>query len=98
MDPSRWTEIKRWGTAVTWVYFTFLFAWVLLYWATHDRFAYLALINTLAVYLFIPMPLVGVWAFMVRRREVWGRFGCRDRCVSCPVGQPVFANLAERGG
>lgn len=71
MDQKRWVIVKRWGTAAVWVYFTFLFAWCLLYWGTRDQIAYLALINTLAVYLFFPMPVVLIWAVLDRRREIW---------------------------
>lgn len=61
----------RWLTAAAWAYFTILFGWVVLYLLTGDRFGYLSLVNMLAVYLFLPLPVILIVAIFIRRWEVW---------------------------
>lgn len=63
--------IKRYTIAAVWVYFTILFGWLALYLTTGDRIGYVSLVNSLAVYLFFPIPLVFLIAFLVRRAEIW---------------------------
>lgn len=60
----------RWWVAFLWVYFTLLFLWAAMYVATGDRFAPVALLNNLAVYLFIPLPLGILTAWWLKRREL----------------------------
>jgi vancomycin resistance protein VanJ len=62
---------KRYTVAAIWVYFTVLFGWLALYLGTGDRFGYISLVNSLAVYLFFPLPLVFLIALFVRRAEIW---------------------------
>ncbi len=63
--------IKRWLPPLVWVYFTLLFGWATVYWLTGDRNGHLALVNALAVYLFIPLPIVLLANLFLRRREIW---------------------------
>ena len=53
------------------VYFTCLFAWVILRLLFGDRWWWLFLVNSFAVYLFFPLPLILLVAFLARRREIW---------------------------
>lgn len=53
------------------VYVVGLFAWFAAYSLTGDRFGPLALINSLALYLFLPLALVLVASLLVRRPELW---------------------------
>lgn len=55
------------GITLTWIYFTFLFGWLVLYLVTGDRFGLLGIINTLALYYFIPLPLAAILAAVSRR-------------------------------
>ncbi|MBW8012219.1 MAG: hypothetical protein FVQ83_13450 [Chloroflexi bacterium] len=63
--------LNRWVTVIVWVYFTFLFGWLFAYVILGDRNGYLALVNTLAVYLFSPLPFVLLLGVFLRRREIW---------------------------
>ncbi len=69
--PKPSSEFRPWLVAAIWVYFTVLFGWFGAYLLTGDRLAYVALLNTLAVYLFLPLPLVLAAAPWLRRKEVW---------------------------
>jgi endonuclease/exonuclease/phosphatase (EEP) superfamily protein YafD len=62
---------RRYAIAAIWVYFTILFFWLLAYLFTGDRFAVIAAVNMLAVYLFSPLPIVLLAAPFLHRREVW---------------------------
>jgi len=57
-------------TVITWFYFILLFGWLTLYLLTKDTFGYLGVINSLAVYLFFPLPLTAVVAAWTRRRDL----------------------------
>ena len=70
MKPLK-TFFPRYLTALAWVYFTGLFGWLGAYLLTGDRFGYLALVNSLALYLFFPLPIILLIALYVRRRSVW---------------------------
>ncbi len=63
--------IIRFLHAFAWVYFTGLFGWLGAYLLTGDRFGYVALINALAPYLFLPLPGMVFIAWFLRRRSVW---------------------------
>jgi vancomycin resistance protein VanJ len=63
--------LHRWGTAANWVYLTWLLLWATLYFLTGDLIPHLALVNNLAVYLFVPLPLVLLAGIFFRRREIW---------------------------
>jgi len=58
-------------TATLWVYFTLLFGWLLLYSLTGDSLGAISIVNMLAVYLFLPLPIIFVFAFFIRRVEIW---------------------------
>ena len=72
-------RITAWLTArlVTFsrVYFTFLFAWAILRLLFGDRWWWLFLVNSFAVYLFAPLPLILLIGLVARRRETWIGFG-----------------------
>lgn len=57
--------------AVIWMYYIILFGWLTGYLIFGDR-GYLALVNTLALYLFYPLPLVAIILLWLRRRNLWG--------------------------
>jgi endonuclease/exonuclease/phosphatase (EEP) superfamily protein YafD len=61
---------RRYLVAGSWLYLTLLFGWLFLYLVFGDRFGYLGLVNSLAVYLFFPLPLMLLIAALFRRREV----------------------------
>ena len=67
--------LARWLPPLTWVYFTILFGWVVLYLLLGDRQGYLALVNQIAHLLFYPLPIVLLMAFLLKRREIWIGFG-----------------------
>lgn len=62
---------RRWLPPLIWVYFTLLFGWLAGYLLFGDRLAYLALANSMAVYLFAPLPFVLAANLYLRRRELW---------------------------
>ena len=61
----------NWLHPLIWSYFTVVFAWVIMHSLFGDRPWWLFVINALAFYLFVPLPLVLLIAFFLRRREVW---------------------------
>jgi endonuclease/exonuclease/phosphatase (EEP) superfamily protein YafD len=63
--------ISRYLIAANWAYFTLLFVWLALSLLTGDLFAPVALANLLAVYLFLPLPLELLSAWLTRRAELW---------------------------
>ena len=63
--------IKNLINAVVWAYFSLLFVWLLVHTLTGDQIPTLAAINMLAVYLFLPLPLVILGAFLLRRTGIW---------------------------
>lgn len=67
--------LLRLGIAFSWVYLALLACWLLAYLTTGDRFGYLGFINLLAVYLFLPLPVVLLTAIAGRRRGLWIGFG-----------------------
>jgi len=61
--------------SLSWGCLILLFGWLLAYLATGDRFGYLGLLNMLAVYFFIPLPVVLLAAAVCRQRSLWIGFG-----------------------
>lgn len=57
----------RWIIRVSWVYLVFLALWLALHLLVGDRLGHLALVNLLAVYLFLPAGLILVAALICRR-------------------------------
>jgi vancomycin resistance protein VanJ len=53
------------------VYFTFLLGWVILRALAGDRWWWLFMFNSLALYLFAPLPVILIVAILGRRRDVW---------------------------
>jgi endonuclease/exonuclease/phosphatase (EEP) superfamily protein YafD len=70
------------------VYFTLLFAWAILHALFGDRWWWLFLPNSFAVYLFLPLPAILVIALLARRRETWLGFG-----VALALGAYLFGGL-----
>ena len=62
--------LRRYAIALGWVYFTILFGWLLLYLIFGSGGGYLALLNNLVVYLFFPLPLIGMIALITQRRDL----------------------------
>jgi len=54
-----------------WIYFTFLFGWLGIYLLTGDRIGPVSLMNLLAVYWFLPLPLIILANLFLRRRVIW---------------------------
>src|SRR5512136_420722 len=53
------------------LYFTLLFGWALAHAAWGDRWWWLFALNSFAIYLFAPLPLILALALFARRRETW---------------------------
>jgi endonuclease/exonuclease/phosphatase (EEP) superfamily protein YafD len=53
------------------LYFAGLSAWLLLWAIFRDRWSWLFAVNSLAVYLFAPLPLAAAVALLARRRDLW---------------------------
>ncbi len=64
-------SILRWVVAACWVYLTFFALWLLLYLLTGDAIGWVGLVSALAVYLFLPLPVVAFVAWRTSRRELW---------------------------
>lgn len=54
-----------------WAYFALVLLWLIAYLGFGDRFALLAVINMLAVYLFYPLPLVIVLTVILKNKHLW---------------------------
>ena len=67
---SKWA--RRIASAFVFAYTALLVGWVIAHKLIGDGFWLLALINSFAVYLFAPLPLVALVTILVRRRELWG--------------------------
>ena len=57
------------------LYFLCLFGWIILRTLLGDHWWWLFLLNSFAVYLFLPLPAILVIALLARKREVWIGFG-----------------------
>lgn len=75
MKDKLFEFFRRFTLASLWVYLTLLFVWVGFYFLSGDKFGYVGLINSIAIYLYIPLPFVLVGAVVFRRRELWFGFG-----------------------
>jgi endonuclease/exonuclease/phosphatase (EEP) superfamily protein YafD len=60
--------LARYAIAGSWVYYTLLFLWALGYFVTGDRYPLFVILNAVALYLFLPVPLAAVVAIVTRRR------------------------------
>ena len=58
---------RRIVLSLSWLYLALLAAWFTLNLLTGDRFALIGLITLLAVYLFVPLPAIGLAALVFRR-------------------------------
>ena len=71
-------------TAAAWIYLGILFAWLAFYLLSGERLLVIALLNTLAVYFFLPLPLVALAAAFTHSWELW---------AGTLIGTAVFAWL-----
>jgi endonuclease/exonuclease/phosphatase (EEP) superfamily protein YafD len=76
------TRSYRYFTAAAWIYFSLLYGWLILYLLSGDRSGWLSMVNMLAVYLFLPLPLVFAANLYLRRVEIW---------IGALLGAAVFA-------
>ena len=79
MPKSRYSTkiqsfLNRWIPPLIWVYFTGLFGWVVSYLLFKDA-GYLFIINSIALYLFFALPLIGIFALIFKRPRIWGGIG-----------------------
>jgi len=58
-----------------WAYLTLLFGWLAVYLTTGERNGAIAIVNLLAVYLFLPLPLVILGSIFLRRASLLGISG-----------------------
>jgi endonuclease/exonuclease/phosphatase (EEP) superfamily protein YafD len=70
MDETRDFKLYRALTSLTHIYFIFLMGWFLLYLLTGDLIPYVGLINSIAVYLFLPLPAAVLMAITTRRKDL----------------------------
>lgn len=54
-----------------WVYFTFIFGWAIAHSLFGDHPWWLFVLNALAFYLFLPLPLIAWIAIYIRRWDIW---------------------------
>ncbi|NMC11921.1 MAG: hypothetical protein GYA34_03460 [Chloroflexi bacterium] len=54
-----------------WVYIVLVLVWFFTYLGFGDRFALLAVVNMLAVYLFYPLPLVIILTVILKNKRLW---------------------------
>lgn len=57
-----------------WLYFILLFAWLIAYLFFGDASPYLGIVNLIAVYLFLPLPVAFFIALVSRRIDLWLAF------------------------
>ena len=62
--------LKRYLIVLCWVYFTILFGWLVIYLLTGDQFVFMGFLTNIAVYLFIPVPIVALTAVFTRRKDL----------------------------
>ena len=86
------TGVSSWLTArlvtLARVYFTVLFAWAILRALFGDRWWWLFVPNSFAVYLFLPLPAILLIALLARKRETWLGVG-----VALALGTYLFGGL-----
>jgi len=63
-------HLNTWLHVVVWGYMVLVLGWFIAYLAFGDQFGFLALINSLAVYLFFPVPLLIAAALFMRRKAL----------------------------
>jgi endonuclease/exonuclease/phosphatase (EEP) superfamily protein YafD len=76
--------LKRFLSAAIWIYFAALFAWLAAYMLSGDRFGLVSLVNILAVYLFLPLPVILLANLNLRQPPIW---------VAAGLGLVAFAWL-----
>jgi endonuclease/exonuclease/phosphatase (EEP) superfamily protein YafD len=93
-----WTAARL--VTLTRVYLTMLLAWSIARALFGDRWWWLFFTNSVAIYLFLPLPLVLAAALVVRRRETWIVFGVMLALFACLFGALFIPKLppAQAGG
>ena len=81
MDEKKNSKTSRIIIGITVTYFILLYGWLFLYILSGDSFAYLGLVNSLAVYLFFPLLPALVIALWAKRKEL---------IASALVGAAIF--------
>jgi len=76
MSPGpRAVKLRDWLSArlitLSYVYFTCLLFWTILRFFFQDRWSWLFLVSGFAPYLFLPLPIILLVAFVTRKRVVW---------------------------
>lgn len=67
-----WQWVKRSIFAGSVIYVVGLLVWMLLWQLAADRWWWLFVVNSLAMYLWLPLPLVGLGALLIRSRRLIG--------------------------
>lgn len=79
-------RITRWLVAWIHLYCIGVCAWAMLHLLLGDRWWWLFLLNSFAVYWFVPLPLLLVLALLTRRVEIWVGFGATLVLAACLYG------------
>lgn len=77
------------------VYIGSLLLWALARLLFEDRWAWLFLLNSIALYLFSPLPLLWIAAFLARRRSLWLGVGLASALWLAQFGELLLPNLAR---
>jgi vancomycin resistance protein VanJ len=85
IKPPEWAALL---IAAAHLYCVGVCGWAVLHLAFGDRWWWLFLLNSLAVYLFVPLPLLPALALLTRRCEVWVGFG-----VALALGVYLYGGL-----
>ena len=88
----------RWGVAACWVYMTFFLGWLLLHLLTGDTIGWVGLASALAVYLFLPLPVLALFAWRTQRRELWLGALLGATCFLAFWGADFFPKLRHSPG
>ena len=78
------TLFKRLLSAAIWIYITALFAWLAFYLISGDQIGLVSLVNILAVYLFLPLPVVLLANLYLRQPAIW---------IAAGIGLVAFIGL-----
>ncbi|MBN1537103.1 MAG: endonuclease/exonuclease/phosphatase family protein [Anaerolineales bacterium] len=69
-------QLPSWLIILAWIYFGLVYGWFTAYLAFGDSCGLLALANSLAVFLFFPLPFFIILAFFIRRKTFWAGLVC----------------------
>lgn len=80
--------------SVAYLYFAFLLFWVAMRLVFADRWAWLFLLNSVALYLFLPLPFLLLAGLLVRRRALWLCLALASLLWLIQYGELLLPNLA----